>query len=70
MRQKVKIAIMDINGNLVWGKILDESETRRGINMIDWHGLNNNGKQAANGIYLLRITAGQTTVIKKIAVVR
>jgi len=70
MRQKVKISIMDINGNPVWLKILEESRTYRGINTLLWEGINDRGNPVSNGVYILRITAGEKTAVKKIVIIR
>lgn len=64
------IRIYDLNGYCVWSVLLGKTDVYKGINVITWDGLQNDGRPAVNGVYVLEIKAGGTTVKKKIACVR
>jgi flagellar hook assembly protein FlgD len=49
---------------------LGQENIRPGINYIIWDGENDLGIKAANGVYLLRITTQEKTIVKKIAIAR
>ncbi len=67
---EVKILITDANGNVVWQKILTSSETRTGVNNVEWNLVNDFGNKVSNGVYILKVVSGDVVVNKKIAVVK
>jgi 6-phosphogluconolactonase (cycloisomerase 2 family) len=66
----ISIQIFDMVGDLVWSKGLGPSQTQTGANVVDWQGVNQNGRSLASGLYLCSIHAGNQTVTKKIAIIR
>jgi hypothetical protein len=66
----VNIAIYDLAGKMVWLKVLKSSEVRAGINAVVWRAINDIGLSAANGVYILNVSAGGRTITKKIAIVQ
>jgi flagellar hook assembly protein FlgD len=67
---EVNVIINDTNNRAVWQKTLRRTEVKKGINHIQWNGLNDAGKEAANGIYLCKVSAEGRVITKKIAVIR
>ncbi|MCX8092852.1 MAG: FG-GAP-like repeat-containing protein [Candidatus Goldbacteria bacterium] len=67
---EVKIIITDASGKQVWHKTLTSSETRPGINNIEWNLVNDSGAVVSNGVYILKVISGDVVVNKKIAVVK
>ncbi|MBP7793059.1 MAG: T9SS type A sorting domain-containing protein [Candidatus Goldbacteria bacterium] len=67
---EVKIIITDTNGKTVWHKILSPSETRPGINFVEWNLINDSGNAVSNGVYILKIISEDAIINKKIAVVK
>ncbi len=68
--EDVKILITDIAGNVVYRKMLNASEVSKGVNGVVWNGVNENGRNVANGVYLLIVQAEGRKVIKKIAIIK
>jgi len=68
--QDIKIAITDINARTVWHKDLSAADVIAGVNAIQWNCVNDNGVNVANGVYILRVMSKNTTVTKKIAVIK
>lgn len=66
----VRIIISDLGGKQVWGKAIPAAETRTGINNVEWNVVNDFGAAASNGVYLLKVFAGDRAITKKIAVVK
>jgi flagellar hook assembly protein FlgD len=66
----VEVRIYDEVGALVWSRDLNAAETFGGVNTLLWDGRNGEGREAANGGYVLTVHAGDLTVTKKIAIVR
>ena len=69
-RAEVKLVVRDINGAVVWTKIIGTEEAVPGINNIRWNLVNDRGRQIANGVYMLTVISGDKVITKKIAVVR
>lgn len=66
----VHIRIYDINDAPVWHKDIPGSAVGRGLNTVIWKGINDNGENAANGVYILEIAAGKKSVKKLMSLVR
>lgn len=66
------IRLYDVARDLVWKKILDQSETVSGKNEIIWNGRNGNGDVVANGSYFYRVetSSGKLSSVKVISVLR
>ena len=67
-QQDVKILITDVSGRPVWTRDIPAASVRAGVNTVEWQLVNDMGAKVANGIYLLRVSAGERAVTKKIAV--
>lgn len=59
----VRIAVYDLKGRVV--KLVTEGEQKAGKHRVIWDATDNNGRRVATGCYFYRITAGRTTVCKK-----
>jgi hypothetical protein len=66
----IKINISDASGKPVWHAVIPASETRVGVNTMDWAAVNDSGVSVANGVYLLKVISGKKVISKKIAVVK
>jgi DNA-binding beta-propeller fold protein YncE len=66
----VKVLIADITGKVVFKRTLKAAEVSKGVNSMAWNGLNENGRENANGVYLLVVQAEGSRVIKKIAIIK
>ena len=65
---KASLKIYNIQGQLV--KTLLEDELPAGTHNISWDAKNNNGKQAANGVYLYKLIAGGKSATNKLILVK
>lgn len=65
----VFIQIYDVYGERVWNQTMAIGQTQSGVNVINWSGTNQNGQNLASGLYLYRITVGDQTVTKKLAII-
>ncbi len=77
MDSKVELDVYDLLGNAVWSTSCMEGESggRRGTNVVEWDGRNQDGEVVGNGGYicLVRVSPlGESTVekIRKIAVMK
>ena len=66
----VELKIYNETGDLVWHRDLSASQTEAGLNLVVWEGQTDNGRNVANGGYILTVHSGSILVTKKIAVVR
>ncbi|HNZ30249.1 MAG TPA: T9SS type A sorting domain-containing protein, partial [Candidatus Goldiibacteriota bacterium] len=66
----ISIVIFDITGKKVFVQEYAAADTRPGINTIRWDLKNSTGRQAANGIYILKVITPEKIITKKIAVIR
>jgi len=69
-QRDVNIGIYDLKGGLVRAKRLNAAETNMGENFVVWDLKNDQGIEAANGVYVLEIQSGGKEVRKKIAVIK
>jgi hypothetical protein len=69
-KQEVKIAVMDIKGNLVWSRTISEAEAVKGINYITWNLVNDIGQGVSNGVYILKVITKEKVISKNIAIVK
>lgn len=64
-------AVVDIKIYTLTGRLVSAFGTTAGTGAVQWDGKNDNGEDVASGGYFAVITSpGQTTVIKKLAVIR
>jgi hypothetical protein len=68
--EDVSIRITDINGRLVWHKLLPGEEVHTGINEIVWNGVNDNNMQISNGIYMCEVATRKKAVRKAMAFIK
>ncbi len=61
---RVCLSIYDISGRLA--RTLVNGQTRAGRYLTDWNGKDNQGKQAAAGIYFVRLDSEDATVTEKV----
>ncbi len=64
----VKIDIFDVLGKKIKSLVNDYQKGNE--YHITWNGLNGNNRQAASGIYLIRLNVGDKTQIKKVVLMR
>jgi flagellar hook assembly protein FlgD len=64
----VSLRIYDVKGRLV-RTLLDENMPRE-RHRLTWDGTNNHGSQVASGIYFLRMVAGSTVEVQKMALLK
>jgi len=62
---EIKIKAYNTRGRLVW-----EKEYPNASSVLEWDGKNFNGKLIGSGVYVIRISSGDTVKILKIAVVK
>lgn len=65
---RVTLKVYNILGEVV-AKLVD-GEKEAGWHEIKWSGRDNNGRRAANGIYLYRLTAGSKVFTKKMIILQ
>jgi hypothetical protein len=68
-RQRVSLEIFDVSGKLV-RRLLHDEERGPGSCTVSWDGRNAAGKIACSGIYYYRLTAGKSSVTRKMALLR
>jgi hypothetical protein len=66
----IEIRIYDEAGALVWSRDLSAEQSIAGVNTVLWDGRNGQGREVANGGYVLTVKAGDALVTKKIAIIR
>lgn len=67
-KQEVTLRIYNVLGQLV--RTLVQGQLPADTHLIEWDGRDEFGHEAAAGIYLLRLSAGRTEIVKKMARVR
>ena len=65
---KVSLSIFDLNGRLV--KNLMNGNLGAGTYNIDWNGKSTKGLSVAGGVYFYSITSGETSIIKKMSLIK
>ena len=60
----LQVRIYNLKGSLV--KTLFTGKATQGVNTFSWDGRSDSGKQAPNGIYLLRINSGANSLTRKL----
>lgn len=63
----VLLQVFDLNGERVWSQSVDGGATEEGLNTISWAATNQVGQNLASGLYVYRISVGDQTVTKKMA---
>ncbi len=66
---KLKIKIYDITGALI-KVIVEEDDFEPGQYIFSWDGLNDKGKEVQSGTFLIMVTDGSKTKIKKMTILR
>jgi flagellar hook assembly protein FlgD len=64
----VRIEVFDVTGSLV--RTLVNGEFTAGTGEVAWDGTNELGRSVASGIYLYRLTAGRSSITKKMYVLK
>ena len=64
----ISLNIYDLNGRLV--KNLMSGNLSRGTYNIDWNGKNAGGASVAGGVYLYSITSNNSTIVKKMSLIK
>ena len=64
----ISLNIYDLNGRLV--KNLMSGTLSQGTYNIDWNGKNANGASVAGGVYLYSITSNNSTIVKKMSLLK
>ncbi|MCP4582014.1 MAG: S8 family serine peptidase [candidate division Zixibacteria bacterium] len=65
---EISLEIYDLLGRLV--SELDSGAKQAGLHEIVWHGRNDNGSEAASGIYFYKLKAGDNSSIKQMVYLR
>ena len=65
---KISLNVHDLNGRLV--KNLLSGNLNSGAYSIQWNGKNTNGMSVAGGVYFYSITSGESTIIKKMSLIK
>jgi len=68
MRSDVSITFYDLRGRLVRKESLRDLSP--GVHGFNWDGLDQAGRRVASGTYLLRLTAGEQAITKKVVRIR
>lgn len=68
--QEVRIIISDINGKVIWNKLLSEAEVIVGVNYVTWNVVNDAGISVANGVYICKVITKDKVITKKIVVMK
>jgi hypothetical protein len=63
----VRIDVFDVAGRMVWGA---SSTGRSGLNRIECHGRDRNGRLLESGVYFCRVTAAGATATRKMVIAR
>lgn len=64
----VKLRVYDVAGRLVAGII--DGEEAPGLHAIEWRGENARGARVASGLYLCRLQAGRTSIVRKMVLLK
>ena len=65
---KVKIEIFNVKGQLM--RVFENTYETPGYYQISWDGMDSNGRKAASGVYLYRMTAGKYSSYKKMVLAK
>ena len=65
---RVSLSVFDLNGRLV--KNLMSGNLGAGTYNIDWNGKNAKGLSVAGGVYFYSITSGESSIIKKMSLIK
>ncbi len=66
--ERVKLEIYNVKGQLI--KTLINDKRNAGNHRINWDGKNNSGKMVTSGIYYSRLKTSQTTLVKKMLLIK
>ena len=65
---EVAVSIYNLTGQLV--KTVLNGTVEAGVRTVTWDGTDNNGQTVTSGVYLYKLTAGETTDTKKMVLVK
>jgi flagellar hook assembly protein FlgD len=65
---EVSLSVYDLSGRLV--KNLLSSNLNSGAYSVEWNGKNTNGVSAAAGVYFYSISSKESTIIKKMSLIK
>jgi hypothetical protein len=65
---RVELAVFDARGRLV--RVLVSEVYAPGPHRVVWDGKNDRGQQAASGVYFMQLRTDQTTMVKKLLLVK
>jgi hypothetical protein len=68
-RAAVTLDIYDVTGRLVC-RLIESEELEAGPREVFWDGVNDAGRSVSSGVYYCRLTAGKTTVTRKLVLMR
>ncbi len=68
MAGHVRLAIYNVGGQLV-RELVDE-EAHAGSHTVAWDGHDDVGRKVASGVYLYRLQAGSTALVRRMTLVR
>jgi hypothetical protein len=66
--QKTSVCIYDVTGQLI--KTLIDQFVESGVHEVSWNGSDDRGVRVANGVYFVKLTAGDHTSASKLLVMR
>ena len=65
---RVRVSVLDAAGQVV--RVLRDNVAAAGRHQVQWHGLDDAGRQVASGLYLVKLETGQVTRIQKVALLK
>ena len=66
--QRVKLEVFDLRGRLV--RVLTEESLPAGRHERTWQGRDTKGRGVASGVYVIRMTAGRTTEMTRVSLLK
>jgi hypothetical protein len=66
--QRVRADVLDLSGRLI-ARISNDESFAAGTHALTWDGRTSSGAKAANGIYLVRVSAGSYSATRKLIIV-
>jgi len=66
--REVQLCVYDVAGRLV--RRLYEGRAPRGFTAITWDGVNGSGQSVSSGVYFYRLQVGETTLTKKMVLIK
>ncbi|NLO44665.1 MAG: T9SS type A sorting domain-containing protein, partial [Candidatus Cloacimonetes bacterium] len=63
--EKANFTVYNMLGQAVYSKTLNEGQT-----IVEWNGLDKNGKRCGSGIYFYKLSSPSTSQTKKMVIVK